>query len=313
MFPRLAARLGLVAAALIGLAITGFTVAGALYEPEPGIPAGFAGKHVVVNGVRLRVLQRGSGRDVLLIHGSPGSLEDWSLVMDALDDSFRVTAFDRPGHGFSADTGEYSYEHNAVMALGLIDALGLENVIVAGHSYGGSTALAAAVRAPGSVAAYVIVDSSAYVSSREVRATYRLLAVPWLGTGFARALGPDYAKERIASGIPAEFRGTPPPGFIALRQRLWSSPKVMHALASEIRGANAGLQRISPKYGEIRRPTFIVAQADNEFRSATAQRLHRDIAGSTLSLVKGTGHSIPIERPLAVADAIRQAAASGTR
>lgn len=295
--------------ALVGLVILGFSIAGALYAVDAGIPSDLAGKQVDVNGVPLRVLQIGRGRDVLLIHGSSGSVEDWAPVMNALSGSFRLTAFDRPGHGFSGDTGEYSYEHNADVALDVIDAQGLEDVVVVGHSYGGGTALAMAVRTPASVGAYVIVDGAAYTPSREVSATYRLLAVRWLGTGVARALGSERVAKRIESGIAEQFGGRrPEAGFVELRMRIWSSPKVLHALAVERLGAHEGLLRLSPKYPEIRRPLFIVGQADNEFRRTTAERLHRDVAGSVLKLVPGTGHYIQIEKPSVVVDAIREAA-----
>src|SRR5687767_7719485 len=60
------------------------TSIGAIHTPNTEIPAGVAGHHVTVAGVPLRVLQRGSGPDVLLIHGSPGCVEDWTPLIDAL-------------------------------------------------------------------------------------------------------------------------------------------------------------------------------------------------------------------------------------
>jgi pimeloyl-ACP methyl ester carboxylesterase len=309
MIRRSLVRLAVWSFALVGLVILGLTIAGALYTADTAIPSDLAGKRVDLNGVPLRVLQIGHGRDVLLIHGSSGSVEDWAPVMDALAGSFRLTAYDRPGHGFSGDTGKYSYEHNADVALDLIGAQGLEDVVVVGHSYGGGTALAMAVRTPASVGAYVIVDSAAYTPSREVNTTYRLLAVRWLGTGVARALGSERVAKRIESGIAEQFGGrTPEAGFVELRSRIWSTPKVLHALAVETLGAREGLRQLSPKYPEIRRPVFIVGQADNEFRRMTAERLYRDVAGSVLKLVPGTGHYIQIEKPSVVVDAIREAA-----
>ena len=133
-----------VPAALLVVLLLVAAVLGATYSPNTTIPAGMPGRHVVVNGVPLRVVQEGQGRDVLLIHGSPGSIEDWDSITGALAASFRVTRYDRPGQGYSGDDGQYSQEHNGEIALGLIRALGLSRVVVVGHSYGGSTALAMA-------------------------------------------------------------------------------------------------------------------------------------------------------------------------
>src|SRR4051812_48361268 len=108
-------------------ALSGLLAVGASYRPNTKIPAGFRGRHVMLGDLPIRVLQEGQGRDLLLIHGCPGSLEDFRPVMSALSGSFRLTAFDRPGHGFSGDDGQYSYEHNAEIALALVEKLGLKH------------------------------------------------------------------------------------------------------------------------------------------------------------------------------------------
>src|SRR5688500_13943110 len=110
--------------------LTGLSLAGLLYTPDPTMPRGFAGEHVTVLGLPLRVQQQGSGRDVLLIHGSPGTLEDFAPISRALARDFRVTAYDRPGHGFSGVNGQYSLAFNAEIARALIERLGLRRTIV---------------------------------------------------------------------------------------------------------------------------------------------------------------------------------------
>jgi pimeloyl-ACP methyl ester carboxylesterase len=282
---------------------------GAFYRPNTDILAGMPGRHVVVDGLPLRVVQNGSGRDVLLIHGSPGSIEDFEPVANALSGSFRVTRYDRPGHGFSGDDGEYSFEHNASVALSLIRSLGLTQVIVVGHSYGGTTALAMAVRNSPAVAAYVVVDSSTYETSRKPDAGMLLLQVPLLGYGFGTVIGPLIAPGRIRKGIADQFEGAPPDGFVELRTRLWSTPKVTHAIASETLGAAADLVALAPTYKTIKRPLYIVAEADNDFHRSAAERLHRDVPGSSLDLVQGTGHYIQFQKPAHIVDAVRAAAA----
>lgn len=300
--------------AFLVCAVAAITCFGAVYIPSSAIPAGFAGKHVRVHGIPVRVLQQGSGPDVLLIHGSPGSVEDWSSVMPALKGEARLTAYDRPGNGFSGVTGDYSLAHNADVAQGVIDALGLRDVVVVGHSYGGATALALALREPKHVAAYVILDSATYTPSREVTALYRLLLVPGLGTGLARLSGGSVAAQKIEAGIREQFNGREPPaGFVALRTRIWSNPKVTRTIAEETSGARNFLAAQHPRYGEIQAPVRIVAQAENPFRRDTAKRLHAAIPGSTLRLLPGTGHYVQFERSAEVVDEIRAALATHAR
>ena len=306
---RLGGRLVRALAVLIALLVVATAVAGIAYRPNTDIPAGTAGRHVAVNGVPIRVVQHGSGRDVLLIHGSPGSLEDWQPVVDAIGGSMRVTTYDRPGQGYSGDSGKYSYEDNADVALALIDVLRLEHVVVVGHSYGGTTALAIAARSPAAVDAVVVLDSAVYTPSREPDATLRLLTVPVLGTGFGVLTGPLVAPARIRKGLVEEFKGRPPSeDFIALRTRLWSTPKVTHAIAVETLDAAENLRQLSPKYPNIRRPVFIVAEADSVFRRTAAERLHADVQGSTLELLPGTGHFVQFEKTGDVVRTIQRAA-----
>jgi pimeloyl-ACP methyl ester carboxylesterase len=302
--------LSVLAAAFGGLLVC-LAIAGATYRPNAEIPPGVVGRHMFVLGIPIRVLQRGQGPDVMLVHGSPGSIEDWSLLIDELAKSYRVSVFDRPGHGYSGDAGEYSLEYNARLTLALIDVLKLEHVVLVGHSYGGATALAVALRKPGTVDAYVILDSASYEPSRKPEPLFSLLALPSIGLGIARAIGPSLGPARMRAGLMDVFHGHPPSEeFITFRSQLWSSPKVEHAIALETLDAATNLAAQSPRYPQIQQPVQIVGQADDAFRRNSAERLHAAIATSTLHLLSGTGHYVQIEKPAEVLDVIRRAVAS---
>ncbi|HEX4353739.1 MAG TPA: alpha/beta hydrolase, partial [Polyangiales bacterium] len=286
-------------------------LAGATYSPNLTVPAGMVGRTIEVDGTPVRVLQRGSGPDVLLIHGSPGSIEDWLPLMAALEPRFRLTAYDRPGHGYSGDPGQYSFAYNAQFALHLIEALKLRHVIVVGHSYGGSTGLAIALAGSNAVDGYVVIDSAAYRPSRPADATYRLLAIPVIGIGFARVLGQFVAPKKIARGLDAVFPYQKPSAeFVAFRSALWAQPKVAHAIAMETLGAPEALAAQSARYGEIHRPVSLLYERDLATRRETAEQLHRAIAGSTLQLFSGVGHYLQIERTADVAAAVTSLALS---
>jgi pimeloyl-ACP methyl ester carboxylesterase len=292
----------------LGAALLGFAAVGALYTPNTTIPPGAQGSLVTVRDVPLRVAQSGKGRDVLLIHGSPGSIEDWQRVAAALSDSYHVTVFDRPGQGYSGDPGEYSFAYNAQTALALIDALHLDHVLVVGHSYGGSTALSMAERGSPRTDAFVVVDSATYVPQRKVDASYRLASLPLLGVGFSSVIGPLVAPGKIRRGLHEAFAGHEvSEDFIAARGRMWSSPKVAHATAVETVGASEGLAAQSSGYPGITKPVVLVFEADSEFRRTTAEHLHRDIPGSSMHLVPDTGHMIPWEKPEEIVAAVREA------
>ena len=292
--------------AMLVLALV-LTTIGAFYRPNTQIPAGFLGQHVSVNGLPIRVYQRGTGPDVLLIHGSPGSLEDFAPIFGALRTRFRLTAFDRPGHGFSGDSGKYSPADNAAVADALLTQLDLHDAIVVGHSYGGATALALAIRKPARANAYVVLDSATYTPLRALPPLYEVLGVPYFGLGVASVLGAFIAPTRIHDELRKIWRSAPDE-FIALRTRIWSTPKVSHAIARETLDASAALSAQSPHYPAISQRVSILAQADDPARKRAAERLHHEIAGSTLALLPDTGHYLQFERAKDVVEAIESLA-----
>lgn len=111
------------------------------------------GEFVSVTGGRVHYVQAGQGPDVILLHGAGGNLRDYTFaLMDQLTDRYRVTAFDRPGMGYTdrvpgIATGAFATEGDSpaaqvAMLREAAGALGITAPIVVGHSFGGIVALA---------------------------------------------------------------------------------------------------------------------------------------------------------------------------
>jgi pimeloyl-ACP methyl ester carboxylesterase len=244
-----------------------------------------------------------------MLHGSPGSLEDFAPQARELAKSFRVTRYDRPGHGFSSMGESTSLAYNAKVAAALLDQLKLERTIVVGHSYGGSSALALALLRSARVSAYVVIDSAVYQHVRPVPPVYRLTSLPLLGLGFLRMIPRERVQANIASKLPAEFLAGPPPaGFVALRAKLWSEPKIAHALAIENVQSGAELITQSERYPQIEAPVYFLSQKDSAPRRENALRFQRAVKQTVLELVPHSGHYIQFERPELVTEIIRRAA-----
>ena len=84
----------------------------------------------------------GAGPAVLLIHGSPGSGNNFKGLGPLLADAgFKVLAPDLPGFGASSlDVADYSIRSHAGYLEALLDELGIDAVHVVGFSLGGSVA-----------------------------------------------------------------------------------------------------------------------------------------------------------------------------
>lgn len=122
------------------------------------------GREIVAAGYHTNVHDLGQGFPVLLIHGSgPGvtAWANWRLVMPELAKTRRVIAPDMLGFGYSerpAD-GEYSRQRWLDHALGVMDALALDQVDLVGNSFGGGLALALAIAHPERVRRLVLMGS----------------------------------------------------------------------------------------------------------------------------------------------------------
>ena len=122
----------------------------------------YASRNVVVNGLRLHLLEWGdpASPDVVLLHGGNQSAHSWDLVSLTLAPRYHVVAIDQRGHG---DTewprdGEIGHHNMASDARGVIDLLGLDHPIVMGHSMGGIVTMTLLIANPGLGRKAVFVD-----------------------------------------------------------------------------------------------------------------------------------------------------------
>jgi 2-hydroxy-6-oxo-octa-2,4-dienoate hydrolase len=95
----------------------------------------------------------GSRTPIILLHGSgPGvsAWTNWRRVLPALADGWRVYAPDMGGFGYTERRDDVMYDIKFWVKhlLGFMDALAIDKAHLVGNSFGGSLALAAALRFP---------------------------------------------------------------------------------------------------------------------------------------------------------------------
>ena len=144
------------------------------------------GQMVNVDGRDVHVIVRGSGPDLVLIHGAGSNARDIELALaERLEDRYRLFIPDRPGHGWTDrepalkgafNTTAESPADQAALLAAAVARLGATNPIVAGHSFGGAVAMAWALDHPH--AATVIISGVTLPWPGEVNVTYRLLGSP---------------------------------------------------------------------------------------------------------------------------------------
>jgi pimeloyl-ACP methyl ester carboxylesterase len=107
---------------------------------------------IETNGIRLHVAEQGEGPLVILCHGFPECWYSWRHQLPALAKAgFRAVAPDLRGYGRSdrpEETEKYSILHDIGDIVGLVDALGAQQAVIAGHDVGATMAWQAALLRP---------------------------------------------------------------------------------------------------------------------------------------------------------------------
>jgi pimeloyl-ACP methyl ester carboxylesterase len=119
-------------------------------------------KATLRSGVRIHYQQVGAGPDLVMIHGLTGNLAVWHLrIVPELAEHFRVLTYDLRGHGHS-DTPRSGYTLDAMAGdlLELLDELGLERPLIAGHSYGADIVLYHALRRPDRLSVAIAIEAA---------------------------------------------------------------------------------------------------------------------------------------------------------
>ena len=107
---------------------------------------------IETNGIRLHVAQQGEGPLIILCHGFPECWYSWRHQLRALAEAgFRAVAPDFRGYGRSdrpEEVEKYTVLHDIGDIVGLVDALGARQAVIAGHDIGATVAWQAALLRP---------------------------------------------------------------------------------------------------------------------------------------------------------------------
>lgn len=117
-----------------------------------------------INGTELHVETVGSGPPILMLHGGLGLDHTYFRpFFDQLADSHTVVYYDHRGNGRSARpsdwAAELTFDNLVADAVGVLDALGLSEATVLGHSYGGFIAQPLAATHPDRISRLVLAST----------------------------------------------------------------------------------------------------------------------------------------------------------
>ncbi len=107
------------------------------------LPEGVTGQDVATkDGGSIHVIEKGSGRPLLLLHGVTLRSDVWAPLFHQLADRYRVLAPDLRGHGAStAGRDGYGVGPLGADIAAVLEGLDLRDAVVVGHSMGGMAAM----------------------------------------------------------------------------------------------------------------------------------------------------------------------------
>lgn len=197
------------------------------------------GRFVDVGGLRLHVLDRGSGPTVVLCGGLASNWFDWQDTVDILSTGHRVIVIDRPGFGLSEplpDGDAPTVRREVERVIGVLDILGITTpAVLAGHSIAGFYAEAAARLYPSRFRGVLLLDSSAESDPRRlvpaaVRvATAEIVSAVISRSGLQHAVGPR-VRRLLNQAVPPD--GTPQQTFDWVRE-IYRRPSYLTAALVE--------------------------------------------------------------------------------
>ncbi len=239
--------------------------------------------NVNVKGLNISYEEVGSGDGILLLHGWGSSNQVYKGIMNLMKDKYRLVAPDFPGCGSSEIMkSAWTLDDYVDFVLEFMDAVGLENPILVGHSHGGRVSLKLAADKKVLSPKIILLDSAGLIPVKTFKQKFRaksfkfiklVLSLPVIKNFSGQLL--EKARNHYGS---ADYNAAPP----VLRQTLVSL-------------VNTDLRDI---LHNIKCPTLLIwGENDTATPLSDAKIIESRIADAGLCVIKGAGHFAFCEQP----------------
>lgn len=272
-------------------------------EAAPG-----RGRFVRAGDVEIFVQETGPPQApvVLFVHGMGAWSELWRETLTATAAAgFRAVAMDLPPFGFSERpaAGAYDRRHQARRIIGVIDALGVRQATLVGHSFGGGPTMEAVLLAPERVRTLILADAAIGldVEPGGSPAAVVLRARPLRNALVAATVTNPRLTRRLLTRFVAD-----PRAVTDARVELLQAPLVVRGstdafgdwLLDFLTSREVALSTHADAYRAVALPTLVI-WGDRDVTTPLAQgrRLIQLIDGAELAVMSGVGHMPQIEDP----------------
>jgi pimeloyl-ACP methyl ester carboxylesterase len=231
---------------------------------------------------------------VVFLHSAAGAIGDEAFLIATAARGYRVLAPEWPGYGSS--TGEELLEDMLDFALhgwDIVNCLGLERVVLVGHSMGGMIAAEMAALCPERLRALVLLSPNGlWDDDKPVVDLFSLLPFQFAEVLFA---DPVAGAALLTGGVDFTDMEALTEFFVGNSRRLGTAGKILFPIPN---------RRVSKRLYRVTTPTLIAwGSADRYMDPSYALAWQASLENATVLSLAGAGHMVSFERPdeLAVA------------
>ncbi|MEL0438816.1 alpha/beta fold hydrolase [Phycobacter sp. K97] len=268
---------------------------------------------------RLHYVETGPSKaqPLVFIHGLSGQLQHFTYALaDRMAADFRVIALDRPGCGYSTRNSDSlaRLPAQAEMIQNLLDAKGIKDPVLVGHSLGGAVSLAMALAAPKKVRGLALLAPLTHPSPGGAEVFKGLIVhSPMMRRLMANTVAIPAAKRTANAVLTQIFAPEVCPedfldragGILGLR------PQSFIAASADATFLYPTIAEQAARYlRELRTPGAVLFGADDAILNAEEQGRAMETFGLKCRIEPGLGHMLPITQPALCEEFIRATVAS---
>ena len=255
-------------------------------------------KTVTTPHVPVRYFEGGKGEPLVFLHGAGGVMANDPLLAK-LAEKFHVTAPLLPGYGDSQECGALRDMLDFTLhTWDVVDALGLKNPILVGHSMGGMMAAEMAAVAPHDVTRLgLIAPAGLWLDEYPIPDLFSTMPFEFPGLMFHDV---EKGAALMTAGVSLDDPEWLKSFLVSNARQLGMAGRILFPIPE--RGLSTRLYRIKAK-------TLLVwGDSDKVVAPAYAHAFKKAIAGSELVVIPEAGHLLNLEKPDQTAAALARLA-----
>ena len=264
----------------------------------------------LAGGARMHYVDQGNGPPILFVHGTPSWSFEWRHLIRGLAHDYRCVAPDLVGFGLSSRPRDFPYTpaaHAAALAA-FVEQLGLEDLTLVVHDFGGPIGLPLALAERSRVRRVVMLNTWmwSFAGDREMERAARIAGgglgkflYRWANLSLRAIMPSAYAdRKKLTPTIHAQY--------LAPFPDRWSRGAVLWPLAHALLGSSRWYDDFWRRRDRLTRlPVLIVwGTKDSAFRPHLLERWREALPGATVVELP-VGHWPQEEAPDTVLEAVR--------